>query len=109
MGVRRKIAVCLGLGALLALVPLAILVRPAAALPPSATGAAFLGVACCSGTTCHGRSQPDAPVVREHETSIWQDEASAGGAHSRALRVLSDARAQMIAERLGIGEASNAP
>lgn len=82
----------------------------------------FLGVASCGGTTCHGRSvanvSPDAParpegaavgVVRQDEILIWQDPASAAGAHSRAFAVLQEPRSRQIAKNLGIGEATSAP
>lgn len=76
------------------------------------SGAAFLGVASCAGSTCHGRPVPNAPeqgVVRQDEILIWQDPASAAGAHSRAFAVLQEPRSRQIAQRLGIGEASSAP
>ena len=38
---------------------------------------------------------------------LWQDPATAAGAHSRAWRVLREPRAQAIAARLGIGEADD--
>ena len=72
-------------------------------------GGNYLGVATCSGSTCHGRSVPDGPVVRQDEIVIWQDPASAAGAHSRAFAVLQEPRSRQIAQRLGIGEATSAP
>ena len=72
----------------------------------------FLGVASCGGTTCHGRSvanTPDIGVVRQDEILIWQDPASAAGAHSRAFAVLQEPRSRQIAQNLGIGEATSAP
>jgi hypothetical protein len=72
----------------------------------------FLGVATCGGTTCHGRSvanTPDIGVVRQDEILIWQDPASAAGAHSRAFAILQEPRSRQIAQNLGIGEATSAP
>ncbi len=82
--------------------------------PTQAGGAGnFLGVASCAGSTCHGRSvanRPEDGVVRQDEILIWQDPASAAGAHSRAFAVLQEQRSRQIAQRLGvIGEASSAP
>ena len=65
-----------------------------------------LGVATCSGSTCHGRSQPDGKVVRQDEIMRWQEASSPGGAHSRSLAVLNQPRAQAIAKRLGIASAA---
>jgi Cytochrome c554 and c-prime len=77
-----------------------------AALPNDTT---HLGVASCSGSTCHGRSQPDGAIVRQDEIMRWQEVSSAGGAHSRALAALSQPRSEGIARRLGIGNAATAP
>jgi hypothetical protein len=76
---------------------------------PATMGGAFLGVASCAGSTCHGRSEPTGAVVRQDELMIWQNPASPSGAHSRAWRVLTEPRAKAIAARLGIGEAASAP
>lgn len=67
------------------------------------------GVATCAGSTCHGRQVPDGVIVRQNELVSWQDESSPSGAHSRAWRVLTEPRAQAIANRLGLGPAQNAP
>jgi hypothetical protein len=77
-----------------------------AALPNDTT---HLGVASCSGSTCHGRSQPDGTVVRQDEIMRWQEISSPGGSHSRALAILSQPRSVGIARRLGIGDAASAP
>jgi hypothetical protein len=103
-----------GLGALTfaALLGLFLLFRPDGAqaiAQAGSSGATYVGVASCSGTTCHGRSEGDGPVVRQDEIMLWQDPASAAGAHSRANNVLREPRSQVIAQRLGIGEASSAP
>jgi hypothetical protein len=68
-----------------------------------------VGVASCSGSTCHGRSEATGKIVRQDELLIWQDESSPSGAHSRAWRVLQLPRSKAIAQRLGIGEATTAP
>lgn len=67
------------------------------------------GVATCAGSTCHGRQVPDGAIVRQNELVTWQDESSPSGAHSRAWRVLTEPRAQAIANRLGLGPAQSAP
>jgi hypothetical protein len=100
-----------GAGALafVALAAFFLLVRPdGATAQAGSAGATFVGVASCGGTTCHGRSEGDGPVVRQDEIMLWQDPSSAAGAHSRAYAVLRDPRSQVIAQRLGIGEASSA-
>ena len=86
-----------GLGALTfaALLGLFLLFRPDGAqaiAQGNAGGATYVGVASCSGTTCHGRSEGDGPVVRQDEIMLWQDPASASGAHSRAHNVLREPR-----------------
>jgi hypothetical protein len=109
MGGSRKFFVGFGALAFAALAGFLLLVRPAEAPAlAQAGGATFVGVASCGGTTCHGRSEGDGPVVRQDEIMLWQDPSSAAGAHSRAYAVLSDPRSQVIAQRLGIGEASSA-
>ena len=77
-----------------------------AALPNDAT---HLGVASCSGSTCHGRSEADGKIVRQDEIMRWQEASSPTGAHSRAFAILSEPRSQQIARRLGIGNAETAP
>lgn len=66
-----------------------------------------MGVATCAGSTCHGRSEADGEVVRQDELMLWQEESTPGGAHSRAYRVLTEARGQDIGKRLGIDPASS--
>jgi hypothetical protein len=100
-----------GVLAFVALAAIFLLVRPDGALATAQggnAGATFVGVASCGGTTCHGRSEGDGPVVRQDEIMLWQDPSTAAGAHSRAYAVLRDPRSQVIAQRLGIGEASSA-
>ena len=77
-----------------------------AALPGDAT---HLGVASCSGSTCHGRSEADGKIVRQDEILRWQEASSPTGTHSRTLAILSEPRSQQIAKRLGIGSAAAAP
>jgi hypothetical protein len=78
---------------------------PAAAAAPGA--GIFLGVASCSGSTCHGRQEADGKIVRQDELMRWQEPSTPGGAHSRAFNILSNARSRAIAGRLGIGDASS--
>ncbi len=80
---------------------------PASASLPNDT--THLGVASCSGSTCHGRPQPDGKIVRQDEIMRWQEASSPGGAHNRAYAILSNERSATIARRLGIGAASSAP
>ena len=112
MGRSRNLAMVVGAAALLLLaLAIALVFRPdgAQAVTQPAGGAGFVGVASCSGSTCHGRTEADGKIVRQDELAIWQNEASPSGAHSRAWRVLANPRSQMIARNLGIGEATTAP
>ncbi|HYI63726.1 MAG TPA: multiheme c-type cytochrome [Allosphingosinicella sp.] len=112
MGGTRYIAIGLGATGSLAALLLIALLRPAGAealVQTGGGGATYVGVATCGGTTCHGRSEADGEVVRQDELMLWQDPATAAGAHSRAWAVLREPRSQAIARRLGIGEASGAP
>lgn len=105
-----------GIAALLliaAMTGLAFLTGLSPATPPataaSPADSAHLGVASCSGSTCHGRQEADGKIVRQDELMRWQEPSSAGGAHSRAFNVLTNARSAQIANRLGIGSATSAP
>lgn len=110
MGGSRFIAVGLGAVSFLAALAFLVLFRPATpAVAQGQSGGTFVGVATCGGSTCHGRSEGDGAVVRQDEIMLWQDPASAAGAHSRAWAVLQDERSRVIAQRLGIGEATTAP
>jgi len=105
MGASRNLA----FGALAAslLLALAVFLPPAGAqLAPAGH---YVGVATCSGSTCHGRSEPTGAIVRQDELRLWQEPSSPAGAHSRAWRVLTEPRAKAIAARLGVGEAASAP
>src|SRR5579859_5190419 len=66
------------------------------------------GVASCADSMCHGRQVASGLVVRQNEILTWQDPSTAAGDHSRAWRVLTEPRAQAIANRLGIGPAQDA-
>nr|MBA3896880.1 hypothetical protein [Sphingomonadaceae bacterium] len=68
---------------------------------------AHVGVASCSGTTCHGRQEPDGKIVRQDEILRWQEPSSPTGAHSRAFAVLSDTRGRQIGARLGINPSAS--
>ena len=111
MGWNRRLAILISAAGLVAALALVLVFRPTPAiafLQGSGSGS-HVGVASCSGSTCHGRSESTGKIVRQDELLIWQDESSPSGAHSRAWRVLQQPRARMIAQRLGIGEATTAP
>ena len=110
MGVSRNIAIGLGAAGLLAALVVIFLIGPRATAQDSrVSGGTYVGVATCGGTTCHGRSHADGPIVRQDELMLWQDPATAAGAHSRAWDVLRDERSREIGRRLGIGDPSTAP
>ena len=94
MGGSRKFVLGIGALAVLGLLALLLLLRPvdAQATAQAGSGATYMGVASCGGTTCHGRSEGDGPVVRQDEIMLWQDPSTAAGAHSRAYAVLRDPR-----------------
>ena len=110
MGARRNIAIGLGALSFLVVAGLLLLFRPAGALAiaQGSSGGTYVGVATCGGTTCHGRSEADGPIVRQDEILLWQDPSSAAGAHSRAWAVLREPRSRTIAQRLGIGDPASA-
>jgi len=111
LGGSRNIAIGMGAASLAALALLFLLLRPAdaQAIQQTGGGAHYVGVATCGGTTCHGRNNGDGPRVRQDEVMLWQNPATAAGAHSRAYGVLREARSRAIAQRLGLGEASGEP
>jgi len=83
---------------------------PATAAPSSVSnGGVHLGVASCSGSTCHGRQEADGQVVRQDELLRWQEPSSPSGAHSRAFAILAEPRSVDIARRLGLASAETAP
>ena len=96
--------VAMALSALLA----AVLVAPAplnAQQSAAETRRAHSGVASCAGSTCHGRSIGDGTPVRQDELLRWQEESSPTGAHSRAYRVIREARGQAIIRRMNLDDA----
>jgi hypothetical protein len=111
MGRSRNLAIVVGAASLLLALVVALIFRPegAQAVAQSGSSGSYVGVATCGGTTCHGRTEADGKIVRQDELSIWQDESSPSGAHSRAWRVLGNDRSRLIAQNLGIGEATSAP
>ena len=113
MGGSRNVAIGLGAFGLLAALILFLALGPiggrATAQNAHVSGGTYVGVATCGGTTCHGRSEADGAVVRQDELRLWQDPATAAGAHSRAWDVLREDRAQQIGRRLGIGDPTAAP
>ena len=111
MGRSRNLAMIFGGAGLLLALLAALIFRPAGATAqaqPQNSGT-YVGVATCSGSTCHGRSEPTGKIVRQDELMIWQDDSTPAGAHSRAWSVLQNPRSRMIAQNLGIGEATRAP
>jgi len=85
-------------------------VMPALSADAPAAGriGAHEGVASCAGSTCHSRPVATGQAVRQNELITWQDPSSPAGLHSRAWRVLTEARGQAIANKLGLGPAQNA-
>ena len=80
----------------------------APAVAAQSTAAVHVGVASCSGSTCHGRQEADGRIVRQDELMRWQEGSTPGGAHSRAFRTLTEPRSRAIAARLGIGDPTTA-
>jgi hypothetical protein len=78
------------------------------AAPLDAPGGVHEGLAACAGSACHGRAVAGGPDIRHDEIRIWQDETRPAGAHARAWRVLTEPRAEAIANRLGLGRAETA-
>lgn len=110
MGRNRNVAILVGFAGLALALFVMLLLHPRdAQAQAQAAGGHYVGVASCAGSTCHGRSEADGPIVRQDELMTWQNESSPSGAHSRAWRVLAEPRAREIAQRLGIGEATSAP
>ena len=111
MGRSRNSSIFVGAAALLAGLAAILGLSPGSAVATlrTSSGLTHVGVASCSGSTCHGRSESTGKIVRQDELRIWQDESSPSGAHSRAWRVLAEPRSKAIARRLGIGEATTAP
>jgi len=79
--------------------------RTATAAPDSpAVAAVHEGVASCAGSSCHSRQVESGINVRQNELITWQDPSSIAGAHSRAYRVLGEARGQAIIRKMGLGQ-----
>lgn len=76
--------------------------RSALAAPETSGLATHEGVASCAGSTCHSRQVDTGVNVRQNELISWQDPSSLAGAHSRAYRVLYEARGQAIVRKLGL-------
>ncbi len=69
-------------------------------------GDQHLGVASCAASFCHGSAEPlSARPVLQNEYVTW----SHFDPHSRAWRVLLEPRSAVIARRLGLGPAHQAP
>jgi hypothetical protein len=111
MGRSRILAIVAASTCLLLALLVVLIFRPegARATAQAPSSGVHVGVASCSGSTCHGRSEPTGKVVRQDELMIWQDESSPAGAHSRAWRVLQSQRSQAIARRLGKPNATSEP
>ncbi|WP_370516017.1 hypothetical protein [Novosphingobium sp. Gsoil 351] len=105
-GTAMAIAGCLGM-ALCALAA-AFLIAPSPLNAEQGSGGdvrrTHMGVASCAGSTCHGRSIGDGTPVSQNEILRWQEESSPSGAHSRAYRVIREARGQAIIRRMGLSE-----
>lgn len=76
--------------------------REATAAPETAVRATHEGVASCAGSTCHSRQVDSGVNLRQNELITWQDPSSVAGAHSRAYRVLYEARGEAITRKLGL-------
>lgn len=77
--------------------------RTATAAPETVSRATHEGVASCAGSTCHSRQVESGVNIRQNELITWQDPSSVAGAHSRAYRVLYEARGQAIIRKMGLG------
>lgn len=103
-GAAWAFAACLLMAASALVVATAIAPSPLAAQASGEVRRAHMGVATCSGSTCHGRSIGDGTPVRQDEILRWQEESSPSGAHSRAYRVIREARGQAIIRRMGLND-----
>lgn len=77
-------------------------------LPAAGRVGVHEGVASCAGSTCHSRPVASGLTVRQNEVITWEGPGDPG-AHQRAWKVLTEPRAQAIANRLGLGLAQRAP
>ncbi len=64
-----------------------------------------MGVATCSNSVCHGASQPfrDSDIM-QNEFAIWQE----FDPHSKAYKVLEKPESRAIAQKLGLGDPTQA-
>ncbi len=64
-----------------------------------------MGVASCSSSVCHGATQPfrDSDIA-QNEFAIWQE----FDPHAKAYQVLQQPRSQSIAQKLGLGDPTQA-
>ncbi|MGH8041640.1 MAG: multiheme c-type cytochrome [Rudaea sp.] len=64
-----------------------------------------MGVASCSNSVCHGATQPfrDSDIA-QNEFAIWQE----FDPHAKAYQVLQQPRSQSIAQKLGLGDPTQA-
>lgn len=74
----------------------------ATAAPEASNRTTHEGVASCAGSTCHSRQVESGVNVRQNELITWQDPSSIAGAHSRAYRVVYDARGAAITRKMGL-------
>jgi len=74
----------------------------ATAAPETSNRGVHEGVASCAGSTCHSRQVDSGVNVRQNELITWQDPSSIAGAHSRAYRVVYDARGAAITRKMGL-------
>jgi hypothetical protein len=98
------IAGCLLMAASAMIAALFVAPAPLSAQASGEARRAHMGVASCAGSTCHGRSIGDGTPVRQDEILRWQEESSPSGAHSRAYRVVREARGQAIIRRMGLND-----
>ena len=64
----------------------------------------YTGVASCSGSTCHGRTEGNGAVVRQDEIATWQEPSAVSSAHSRAYGLLNNQRGRQITRTLGYSD-----
>src|SRR5258708_15256093 len=80
------------------------LAAPPAGAQSPASAATHLGVASCSGSNCHGASEPQAGArIPGNEYVVW----SKRDKHRQAYTLLLEERALRIARGLGLPDAAN--
>jgi len=97
-------ALCVAVAAVGCALTLSAARTAAAAADSPAVAAVHEGVASCAGSSCHSRQVDSGVNVRQNELITWQDPSSVAGAHSRAYRVLGEARGQAIIRKMGLGQ-----